>query len=56
MTTRWLGRSAIIFSLLQAGTTWAGLPPLISREILFGNPERLNPQISPDGRYRLSLR
>jgi len=25
------------------------LPPLIPREILFGNPERLNPQISPDG-------
>ncbi|HEV8324688.1 MAG TPA: S9 family peptidase [Myxococcota bacterium] len=28
----------------------ADLPPLIAREVLFGNPERANPQISPDGR------
>jgi dipeptidyl aminopeptidase/acylaminoacyl peptidase len=28
----------------------AELPPLIPREVLFGNPERLNPQISPDGK------
>ena len=27
----------------------AELPPLIPREILFGNPARTNPQISPDG-------
>jgi dipeptidyl aminopeptidase/acylaminoacyl peptidase len=27
----------------------AELPPMIPREVLFGNPERLNPQISPDG-------
>ena len=26
------------------------LPPLIPREVLFGNPERASPQISPDGR------
>ena len=26
-----------------------GLPPLIDREILFGNPERADPKISPDG-------
>ncbi|HMP59988.1 MAG TPA: S9 family peptidase, partial [Gemmatales bacterium] len=26
-------------------------PPLIPREILFGNPERASPRISPDGRY-----
>lgn len=25
------------------------LPPLIPREVLFGNPERTSPQISPDG-------
>ena len=29
----------------------AGPPPLIPRAILFGNPERTNPQLSPDGRY-----
>jgi dipeptidyl aminopeptidase/acylaminoacyl peptidase len=27
------------------------LPPLIPREILFGNPERARPQLSPDGKY-----
>lgn len=27
------------------------LPPLIPREILFGNPERTRPQLSPDGKY-----
>jgi dipeptidyl aminopeptidase/acylaminoacyl peptidase len=27
----------------------AELPPLISRDILFGNPERTSPKISPDG-------
>ena len=26
-----------------------GLPPLIDREILFGDPDILNPQLSPDG-------
>ena len=32
---------------LQAHT----LPPLIPREILFGNPERTSPRLSPDGKY-----
>ena len=27
----------------------ADLPPLIPRDVLFGNPERVSPQISPDG-------
>ena len=27
------------------------LPPLIPREILFGNPQRTRPQLSPDGQY-----
>ena len=27
------------------------LPPLIPRDILFGNPERTNPKLSPDGKY-----
>jgi dipeptidyl aminopeptidase/acylaminoacyl peptidase len=31
--------------------TLAQLPPLISRETLFGNPERARPQLSPDGKY-----
>ena len=27
------------------------LPPLIEREILFGNPEKTSPDLSPDGKY-----
>lgn len=27
------------------------LPPLIQREILFGNPQRTSPELSPDGKY-----
>lgn len=38
---------------LKAKTTppdgYPGLPPLIPREVLFGNPVRTNPQLSPDG-------
>src|SRR6266496_1498751 len=30
-------------------TIYAELPALIPREVLFGNPERADPQISPDG-------
>ena len=29
----------------------AELPAIIPREVLFGNPDRLSVQISPDGRY-----
>lgn len=34
-----------------ASATIAELPPLIPRHILFGNPERARPQLSPDGKY-----
>lgn len=33
-----------------AGGARAELPPLIPREVLFGNPDKANPQISPDGK------
>ncbi len=32
-------------------TAQAAPPPLLTRELLFGNPERANGQISPDGRW-----
>ncbi|MEO5754994.1 MAG: S9 family peptidase [Chthoniobacterales bacterium] len=32
-----------------AVTLRAGLPPLIPREVMFGNPERSHPEMSPDG-------
>ena len=38
------------FSFFCLTTLHAELPPLIPREILFGNPERSHPQISPDGK------
>ena len=29
----------------------ANLPPLIPRQVLFGNPQKTSPQLSPDGKY-----
>ncbi|ARV63312.1 S9 family peptidase [Nostocales cyanobacterium HT-58-2] len=37
--------------LTNFSQSFAELPPLIPRQILFGNPERTNPQLSPDGKY-----
>lgn len=34
----------------------AELPPLIPRDVLFGNPDRASPQISPDGKRLAYLR
>jgi len=35
--------------LCASGAARAGLPPLIERSLLFGNPERAMPLLSPDG-------
>jgi dipeptidyl aminopeptidase/acylaminoacyl peptidase len=35
----------------QTNDTVGGLPPLIDRELLFGNPEIVNAELSPDGKY-----
>ena len=37
-------------SFAVAAPASAEPPPLISRDVLFGNPERANPQLSPDGK------
>src|SRR5450759_5280807 len=43
-------RAAVTLALLlSAAPLPAQLPPLISRDILFGNPERASPKLSPDG-------
>src|SRR4051812_44909466 len=43
---------ALSFSLfLFAGLTVAQQPPIIDRELYFGNPEYSGAQISPDGKY-----
>ena len=34
----------------------AGLPPLIDRELIFGNPEIAGAQLSPDGQYLAFLK
>ncbi len=50
---------AAIASLLVAAfaaPAFAELPPLIPREVLFGNPEKAGPQISPDGKHIAYLR
>ena len=43
-------RCLCLAGLLIAGGSRAELPPLIPREILFGNPERTSPALSPDGK------
>jgi len=41
---------ALAFAALAAVPVLAELPPLIPRKVLFGNPEKANVQISPDGK------
>jgi len=41
----------IVLVSLLAPASRAELPPLIPREILFGNPERVSPVLSPDGKW-----
>ncbi|PSB68104.1 S9 family peptidase [filamentous cyanobacterium CCP1] len=35
----------------KASSVMSQLPPLIPRDVLFGNPERAQPKLSPDGKY-----
>lgn len=45
-----LGLAAFVaLSLAAPRSSLADLPPLIPRETLFGNPEKVGPQLSPDG-------
>ncbi len=41
---------APVLSLLKIAVAQGELPPLISRDLLFGNPERTSPALSPDGK------
>ena len=40
----------VILISIACVSAQAELPPLISREILFGNPQRVHPEVSPDGK------
>lgn len=39
-----------VMILVQSGAALAELPPLIPKELLFGNPQRAQARISPDGK------
>src|ERR671913_1831129 len=38
-------------AIASSASAQNGLPPLIDREVFFGNPEIASAQISPDGKY-----
>lgn len=48
-----MARHLLLVALLTLGVAHARaeLPPLIPRDVLFGNPERSSVQISPDGKH-----
>lgn len=51
-----MNAKGIVATLLWSSSFFAGAaavaapPPLIARDVLFGNPERTSPQLSPDGK------
>ncbi|MFL6210061.1 MAG: S9 family peptidase [Pyrinomonadaceae bacterium] len=52
LATRFLlGALSFIFLLGATALAQNGLPPLIDRELMFGNPEISGAQISPDGKF-----
>ncbi len=47
----WVSMMTMTASVIGiAGTAQAELPPLIPREVIFGNPDKVSPKISPDGK------
>src|SRR5438445_11158158 len=50
MKLGWLALSTLMCLLGCVSLAWAKDVPLIPREILFGNPEKASPQLSPDGK------
>jgi dipeptidyl aminopeptidase/acylaminoacyl peptidase len=48
--------AALASQVAAVRTARAELPPLIPREVLFGNPDRSSPEISPDGTRLAYLR
>jgi len=51
MLRSWLWPAALAALVLPPPPIGAQLPPLIPRKVLFGNPTRANPLISPDGKH-----
>src|SRR4051812_26704269 len=46
--TRFAGLCAVLVLLGPSASRGAELPPLIPREVLFGNPTKQSPALSPD--------
>lgn len=46
-----LGAASLAAQTAKDKASTAGLPPLIDRELIFGNPEIAGAQLSPDGKY-----
>lgn len=47
-------RKALVWALgllASAAASWAELPPIIDRELFFGDPEIIGGQLSPDGKF-----
>ena len=50
-----MNQRSLCYTVLGASVLWypavpAELPPLIPREVFFGNPDKASPQISPGGK------
>src|SRR5512134_2570164 len=51
-----LGAALLTGLAAGAAAADAGLPPLLDRELFFGNPEIAGAQLSPDGQYMAFLK
>jgi dipeptidyl aminopeptidase/acylaminoacyl peptidase len=49
LARRFVRLAALAAMLAVPGVLSGELPPIISRDVLFGNPERTQPRLSPDG-------
>jgi hypothetical protein len=50
-STRTIRLALIALAALAGATAQAALPPVLDRELFFGNPEIAAAQLSPDGQY-----
>src|SRR5436190_13655842 len=51
MMVKCVGFAAVLVGWCVTQSVQAELPPLIPRDILFGNPVKASPQLSPDGKH-----
>jgi len=51
-----LGATVVAQDKDKKASPATGLPPIIDRELIFGNPEIAGPQLSPDGKYLAFLK